>query len=178
VDNFIERYRIQTSICNNLIDYFNNNLEYKMQGQFGNGVVNKDVKESIDCFFYNQSTNKHIIEFFEVLSLHVQDYVNKYSIDYPLQTSFQNVIQYYPSNGGYKKIHYECVDQRTVKRKLVYMVYLNDIEKGGTIFPRQNTEIKAEKGSLIIWPADFTHPHKGVVTDVEKYICTGWLEMV
>ena len=43
MDNFIERYRIKTLICNNLIDYFNNNLEYKMQGQFGNGVVNKDV---------------------------------------------------------------------------------------------------------------------------------------
>ena len=142
MDNFIERYRIKTSICNNLIDYFNNNLEYKTQGQFGNGVVNKDIKESIDCFFYNQSTNKHIIEFFETLSIHVQDYVNKYNIDYPLQTSFQNVIQYYPSNGGYKKIHYE------------------------------------EKCSLIIWPADFTQPHKGVVTDVEKYICTGWLEMI
>ena len=51
-----------------------------MQGQFGNGVVNKDVKESIDCFFYNQSTNKHIIEFFETLSMHVQDYVNKYNL--------------------------------------------------------------------------------------------------
>lgn len=35
--------------------------------------------------------------------MHVQDYVNKYNIDYPLQTSFQNVIQYYPPNGGYKK---------------------------------------------------------------------------
>lgn len=65
MDNFIERYRIKTLICNNLIDYFNNNLEYKMQGQFGNGVVNKDVKESIDCF-YNQSTNKHIIEFLKL----------------------------------------------------------------------------------------------------------------
>jgi len=177
VHNFIEIYKIKSTICDNLINYFENNSEYKVQGQFGKGLVDKNTKESIDCFFYNQSTNKDILEFFEALSYNVQNYSNKYNINYSVQTSFQNVIQYYPPNGGYKKTHYECVDQRTIKRKLVYMVYLNNIKNGGTIFPFQNLETQAEKGSLIIWPADFTHPHKSVIVTKEKYICTGWLEM-
>ena len=33
----------------------------------------------------------------------------------------------------------------------------------------------AKKGNLILWPADFTHPHVGVVSNTqEKYISTGW----
>ena len=39
--------------------------------------------------------------------------------------------------------------------------------------------IKAKEGKLVIWPSDFTHPHRGIVSlDEEKYIVTGWLEIV
>jgi len=31
------------------------------------------------------------------------------------------------------------------------------------------------QGNTLIWPADFTHPHKGIVAPKEtKYIITGW----
>ena len=55
------------------------------------------------------------------------------------------------------------------------MLYLNDVKDGGTYFPFQNITTQAVKGDLILWPADFTHPHRGVISDTqEKYICTGW----
>ena len=61
-------------------------------------------------------------------------------------------------------------------RHLVFMTYLNDVENGGTEFyyyPDLN--IQARKGLTLIWPAGWTHTHKGVISNVEeKTIVTGW----
>ena len=56
------------------------------------------------------------------------------------------------------------------------MTYLNDIsDRGGTAFFHQKLEVQPEKGLTLIWPADWTHTHRGVVSMTEeKYIITGW----
>ena len=58
------------------------------------------------------------------------------------------------------------------------MTYLNDVEnEGGTEFPNQNIIIKPQKGKTLIWPADWTYSHKGIVAPTEdKYIITGWFD--
>ena len=56
------------------------------------------------------------------------------------------------------------------------MTYLNDVPDAGTHFKYQDLTTPAEKGLTLIWPTDFTHPHKGQITKHhEKYIITGWL---
>ena len=56
------------------------------------------------------------------------------------------------------------------------MPYLNDVPDGGTHFKYQELTAPAKKGLTLIWPTDFTHTHKGQITDKhEKYIITGWL---
>ena len=57
------------------------------------------------------------------------------------------------------------------------MTYLNDVPKDGeTEFFHYGLKIKPEKGKTIIWPAEWTHAHRGNPTTVkEKYITTGWL---
>ena len=56
------------------------------------------------------------------------------------------------------------------------MIYLNTINKGGgTHWPQQEFTTKARVGDLYIWPAGWTHSHKGIVApEEEKYIITGW----
>ena len=61
------------------------------------------------------------------------------------------------------------------KRHLVFMTFLNDVENGGTEFKYQNLTIPAKKGLTLIWPAPWTHTHKGQVSNTQtKYIITGW----
>ena len=61
-------------------------------------------------------------------------------------------------------------------RCLVYMTYLNDVNNGGTDFKFQNLTTPAKKGLTVIWPSDWTHLHKGQVSQTDtKYIITGWL---
>ena len=56
------------------------------------------------------------------------------------------------------------------------MMYLNDIDdEGGTEFFYQKRKVKPKKGRIVIWPADWTHTHRGVTSMTqEKYIVTGW----
>ena len=57
------------------------------------------------------------------------------------------------------------------------MTYLNNVEDGGsTYFSHYDLDIKPQKGLTIIWPAEWTHAHKGnVINTGSKYIITGWL---
>ena len=57
------------------------------------------------------------------------------------------------------------------------MTYLNDVEDGGgKEFKYQKLRFNAKKGTTLIWPPDFTHTHRGVISPTqEKYISTGWL---
>lgn len=86
-----------------------------------------------------------------------------------------NIQRYYPGEGFYRW-HFENGTDRN--RVLVWMIYLNDVEDGGTEFKYQNHTEKAEQGKLVIWPADFTFTHRGQISQTKtKYILTGWFEI-
>ena len=173
--NFIEKYKIPEKICDDFIEYHKTNKEYKNKGIVGDGYIDTSIKNSTDVTFYNSSNNQNIKIFFEHLSLSVTEYIKKYKINGVLRTEIANNIQHYKANQGYDYLHYERSAGETY-RQLVYTLYLNTVkDKGGTFFPFQQTTISANKGNLIIFPADFTHLHKGIIsTTEEKYIVTGW----
>ena len=58
------------------------------------------------------------------------------------------------------------------------MTYLNDVgsDDGGTTVTHYNLEIQPKRGLTLIWPAEWTHAHKGsVLRKNSKYIMTGWM---
>ena len=85
-------------------------------------------------------------------------------------------VQKYEEGQGYYKLHceHDSGDSSGVHRILAWMIYLNDAECG-TEFPYQNKILDAKVGRLVIWPAAWSHPHKGVTPNKGlKYIATGW----
>ena len=59
------------------------------------------------------------------------------------------------------------------------MLYLNTLapeEAGETEFLYQQKRIKTEENAMLIWPAAFTHTHRGnaVYGENYKYVATGW----
>ena len=60
------------------------------------------------------------------------------------------------------------------------MTYLNDVEDGGeTQWLYQGRQFKPKKGLTAIWPTDFTHTHRGVVSPTQrKTIATGWFSFL
>ena len=176
---FLELYKIEHKVCDDLIEYYNDNVEYKFEGTIDDQKIDKTIKDSMDVTFYNGSRDKRIMKFFDAMTPCICNYAKKYKIAYNIKTSISNNIQYYKPKGGFPHLHYETSPQ-TPLRTVVYMLYLNDVtDGGGTNFPFQNVTTHAVKGDLILWPADFTHPHRGVISDTqEKYICTGWFELM
>ena len=81
--------------------------------------------------------------------------------------------------GGYHVWHAEQGNGDHAERVLVYMLYLNSLEEGEggeTEFLYQRKRIRPEANTMLLWPATFTHTHRGntVLGDQSKYIVTGW----
>ena len=61
-------------------------------------------------------------------------------------------------------------------RMVIGMLYLNDVTKGGeTEFLHQEIAIKPRQGTIVVWPAYFTHTHRGnAPVSGRKYIINKW----
>mgnify|MGYP003647718681 CR=1 FL=1 len=108
------------------------------------------------------------------------DYVDNF---FPIQQSppvfnFGFKIQKTKIGKGYHAWHYENGSREFGARLLVWMLYLNDVKEGGeTEFLYQHKRYQPKEGTLLIFPAGFTHTHRGnPPISNDKYIVTGWLE--
>ena len=166
------------SLCDALIDYHNNNLEYKSSGEVGKGV-DKKVKASTDVFVHGGNKNPMIHMYMQEVIDIVTKYVEKYNLKNMFDLAFKENwnIQHYKPNEGFFGWHCERTFYASHQRALVFMTYLNDVTDGGeTEFYWQKVKTKPIKGKTVIWPTDFTHLHRGIPSPTQhKYIATGWM---
>ena len=178
--NFIFTSTIKPSICDRLIDLYESGLntlgQPKVTGGMLNNRINFKEKKCKESFYDATSLVFYLKELKKIL--------NKYKKEYPwcgvaCPWALYRVvkIQKYLPGEAYFRTHYENNgDNESIKRHLTFMTYLNTVKEGGeTEWPSQQVKIKPKKGSTIIWPAYFTHPHHGIPAPKEtKYIITGW----
>ena len=96
----------------------------------------------------------------------------------PHGMSYSVKIQKYKPSQGYHAWHCDSDKIANSRRMMVSTLYLNTEEKGGeTEFLYQSMRVTPEQGTLALWPAYWTHPHRGnPPLEGEKYIMNGWLE--
>lgn len=72
---------------------------------------------------------------------------------------------------------FQELEQGIPTRDISVVGYLSsDCEGGETLFDRQNIKVKPEAGSVVVFPAYYTHPHQSLpVTRGKKYAWTSWL---
>lgn len=74
-------------------------------------------------------------------------------------------LQHYPVAGGYYRRHYDGSpwDSGSLNRRVLGVVmYLNTVERGGeTGFPEHDVKVPAIAGDVAVFPAAWTHPHRG-----------------
>jgi len=109
--------------------------------------------------------------------LYLQKYLGTKAIADLEITPFCVLVRYKPGQ-GFANYHCERGAPKNKNRVLSWILYLNDVtDGGGTQFYYQRKIEQAEEGKLIMWPAEWTHLHRGVVSNSEtKYIVTGWIE--
>jgi prolyl 4-hydroxylase len=181
-ETFIGQYYLDDlSICDSIIEYFKNSPNKKV-GKVGFGDVDKTIKESTDLYLDNGDlANSYGLAFQRVLDKYMEQYkfCNKYQ---PFGLIEKVNIQHYLPKQGFHQWHTERTGKQDLvgSRHLVFMTYLNDVNDGGeTEFYYQELKVKPRKGLTIIWPADWTHTHRGITSNTEeKYILTGWLNFI
>ena len=178
-DNFIGGwYMKDNSICSDLIDLFEFSEDKKI-GVLGlDEYIDKTIKNSTDLCVESYSQDPIIKNYLKILQEVINQYKKQYIYSDKLQQRWGisegiNIQKYKPTQ-GYYAYHYERTGHS--KRILAFITYLNTIKDGGgTEFFYQQFKTKAEKGLTIICPAEWTHTHRGVISNTEtKYIITGW----
>ena len=173
------------SICDELIAYFELNKNKQTKGKTLSGI-NLDTKNSTDITIHPKDINLPGNEVFEKYFHTLFSCYQEYVIEWPFLMTFPDNLhigsfnlQRYNSGQHFQKIHTERNGLSSLHRVFAWMTYLNDvdIEDGGSIlFSHFGLEIQPTKGLTLIWPAEWTHAHKGNVLKADsKYIITGWM---
>ena len=176
----IKGYKIPDKVCDDMIEWFTIKNEFQHPVDRINPEKKYRIKKSTDIGVSRElvSEFKELQNYQVHLDYCINDYVNSFSTlaEWPLDMLTPYNIQWYKPNEGFPRLHCErSPTEEAQHRVLVFMTYLNDVEDGGTFFPMQNLKLTAKKGDTWIWPADFTHPHKGQIVNKDKYIATGWV---
>jgi hypothetical protein len=172
LNTFIVQSKVSDEAVEQAINTFNVLIPHA--GLTGNGV-NPEKKDSLDV---SVVPNTVLIER-EIREI-VGNYCEYYSLDKfvaPLDITEHINIQKYPLKGAYHSIHADRGwSPLDMYRELVFMTYLNTIHSGGeTEFMFYKLKIKPEKGLTLVWPAGWTHAHRGLpAPTAEKIILTGW----
>ena len=187
LNNFIhEDYISDVNICDELIKWFHSNKKYHVSGVVGGKVeqaIVPMVKKSRDLPFNLDNIMKEVkvvASYSNELQFILERYLRVYSLSNKVEPFGINEpvnIQYYKPYEGFRGVHCERSGfKSTIGRHLAFQTYLNTVQDGGeTEFIYQQYKCKAVKGKTLIWPVDWTHSHRGIISPTEdKYIITGW----
>ena len=182
--NFIGSWTIDPIlICDDLISYFELNTPKQKSGLVATGL-NPDIKDSVDIMIKpneiilpgNEAFKVYFDQLFECFKNYVEEWTFLNKISERLEIGSFNLQRYKPGQ-HFKKIHTERSSIENLHRIFAFMTYLNDVQEGGsTYFSHYDLEIQPTKGLTLIWPAEWTHAHRGnILKQGTKYIITGWI---
>lgn len=187
-DDFIGVYpnHYSQDFCLKMINMFESANELGFTTQRDEQGYSKSSVEDTALFHKSFSMNhaeKEIYKEFNTLLWEgYRQYVDKYSLalteNSAHHTVYEAKIQKTEPGQGFHLWHYESGTRSHCTRLLVFTLYLNDVEEGGeTEFLYYHKRVKPEAGTLCIFPAGFTHLHRGnPPLSGTKYITTGWFE--
>lgn len=177
--NVLDKYT-----CDRIIQYFEDNYRHpddpdcKIRAGYGSNDADMLHLNRHDCQWYMDLDDPCSKLIRQVVDYCWDQYTEKYWVMLPILVHFEDVkLQKTPPRGGFHTWHCETNDLSVVDRCAVWTLYLNDIPEGEgeTEFLWQGRRIQPKAGTMAIWPAFFTHHHRGnPVYSCNKYIATGW----
>tara|TARA_B100000787_G_scaffold129627_1_gene98514 strand:- start:1650 stop:2246 length:597 start_codon:yes stop_codon:yes gene_type:complete len=182
--NFIGCWNIDNkSLCMDITKFFDENPQMQSKGATLSGI-NESIQKAKDITIKPLSLNDPKFSIFNDYIEYLNQCFINYKDQYPFTKSFLKkvhigpfVIKKYISGDHFDHVHAERMGIKGIHRVFAWMTYLNDVNEGGTTdFPHYDIKVKPEIGKTLIWPAEWTHAHKGsIVKSESKYIITGWI---
>lgn len=200
----IYKHAVPDEICEYFIDFFEtqDKLGNTWVGTMGGGHVKKDWKYCTDLNIrrdekvrelklYDDPHHLKMLNRYEkIVDEKFNDYFQKYNnglgvhLD-PMKfyackdvDSGPLMHRYIPPEEGFHVWHADWGPWggSPTHRMVVGMLYLNDVYEGGeTEFYHQEIAIQPTQGTIVVWPAYFTHAHRGnPPISNPKYIVNKW----
>lgn len=187
---------VPKTVCDEWISYGDKVLDEEISYLKENNIVDEDLgfdsgirmvgseqyggtdHRTDTAFMMNYASAKYTVQVNQFLKSVTQHYISLFGPLGRVKMFSPDIkFQRTPPGGGYHLWHYENASYDCSSRELVWMIFLNDIEEGGeTEFMYQKRRIKPTAGTCVIFPAGYTHVHRGgfLMGDQDKYIVTGW----
>ena len=193
--DFIEVYEntLSEEVCDKTIKYIDLVLELLPEdrkrgtiGYLGGNIFEPESKDSYDINMKLDDDNEISTLIRNALLPRIDKYIEsnpqlKILPHWKYWNAFN--LQKYEPGMGFHLLHCENaghLHQLSADRVGAWMIYLNTVtDGGGTYFDNYDRTMDAVQGRCVIWPAYWTHMHKGIVSKTEtKYIATGWMSFI
>ena len=186
-DQFIGHYinALPIEVCNRFIEWYDliESSGIATPAMKDDPQMTKDFREDTviqvpggltNQMFPNDDKFEH---FWPVIKHCYEDYKERYKITVPVKANNFKIHSVLPTQ-GYHAWHCEH-SAYSPDRSMAWMVCLQPAEEGGeTEFLFQSKRIKLDVGSLLIWPAGYTHKHRGnPPLKGRKIYITGWFHL-
>lgn len=195
IENFIRVYDnvVSQKYCEDLIDYFNwcEKVAFVYNRDNNEKLVRSDISTNLDPLMSTLNVNKfftfpnngdRVVEFNKGFEKVYTEYLNEfpYLKDIGEHAVFTYKLQKTLPSNGYHLWHFEKTARGFDNRISTFILYLNTFkpeDAGETEFLYQQLRVSPKAGTLVIWPASYTHVHRGnPPIGKTKYIMTGWTE--
>ena len=195
---YINKNSLSIELCKDMIHLFEIEQFDKYEGVTAGGL-NKDIKDTIDFQIPAKNANnkpewtkirtlldkeltnnvkKYVKYINECVTIEEQNSQHKYRL-FDESITFETMqMQRYTKNKGRYIYHNDFRSDWVAKkyRVLTFLWYINDVEEGGETEFWASHRIKPEAGKLLLFPATWTYPHRGMMPiSNDKYIVTGWI---
>ena len=186
IDDFIGVFDTDID-CQPFIDYYERAYASNITWYHGNEPEREDMMTTLNVanpeLLLMNIPGRTVTDYVKAFNDVVSECLDLYAVKYPQLNAYQfqtlhiNVKKTIPKQ-GYHVWHCENNDPGYTRRIIATMMYLNDVHHGGeTEFLHQHRRVVPKAGRVVIWPAGFTHMHRGnPPLKEEKYTLTSWYE--
>ena len=172
---------VPVELCNEFVDNYEEAKKNRTIIDLSEDIKAPLIKKSEVAYITPLSSTIYprppVQAYFKFLQECFKCYMKRYSIEFN-GVLYNDVFKIHKvrKTEGYHKWHYERGGFDVIDRIMVYMTYLEVPKEGGeTEFLYQSLRIKPVVGRTLIWPAGYTHMHRGnSPLDGEKMYITGW----
>jgi len=182
-DNFFEDSLIDFYI-NHFQNLEKNGLTFNRKPNSFSHHIDDQSCALIKDSFYKEIPIPYVMK--EFVQIFFEECYSKYLEEYSILNEYDKhgildaKIQKTTPGKGYHLWHSENKSMRFRNRICVFSLYLNTVSDGGeTEFLYQKKRFNPIKNRLLIWPATYTHLHRGnPPLSGDKYLLTGWVEYI